>query len=174
MQRVWPLCFPGSDLILVRYTDVAPRINIGNSRVVGWLKYWGCGGFARILKKTYLVQRKLPVKAGRYVRVNCVTYCHIHTNNQQFAIASYPKCWYISALNCYLMSVLIYHNQQENWSQVVLEMAFNVAQVVSYVSSTVSSPPGKAIYWNGVSTSVVKFTANFHSSEQEPDIKWCI
>ena len=45
---------------------------------------------ARILKKTYLVQRKLPVKAGRYVRVNYLTYCcHMHTNNQQFAIASY-------------------------------------------------------------------------------------
>ena len=70
------------------------------------------------------------------------------------------------------MSVPIYHNRQENRSQVVLEMAFIIAQVVSFVSSNVFSSPGKAIYSNDVSTSVVKVTANFHSSEQEHDIKW--
>ena len=70
------------------------------------------------------------------------------------------------------MPVPIYHNRQENRSQVVLEMAFIIAQVVSFVSSNVLSSPGKAIYSNGVSTSVVKVTANFHSSEQEHDMKW--
>ena len=70
------------------------------------------------------------------------------------------------------MSVPIYHNRQENRSQVVLEMAFNIAEVISFASLNVSSSPGKAIYSNGVSTSVVKVRANFHSSEQEPDIKW--